>query len=80
MRLLMVAGCLSLAACLAWTVEVGWGGGVKEGAPAPSVKLQATQIGLVLPEQKDATTLDLQAFKGKKNVVLFFFPKAMTKG
>jgi cytochrome oxidase Cu insertion factor (SCO1/SenC/PrrC family) len=56
------------------------GGNVKEGQPAPAVELPATQIGTVLPDKKDAKTLKLQDLKGKKNVVLFFFPKAMTKG
>jgi peroxiredoxin len=54
--------------------------GVKEGQPAPQIEPPATQVGTVLPDKKDAKTLKLQEFKGKKNVVLFFFPKAMTKG
>jgi thioredoxin-dependent peroxiredoxin len=52
----------------------------KEGAPAPAVSLQATQIAKVLPQKKDAGTLSLADFKGKKNVVLFFYPKALTRG
>jgi thioredoxin-dependent peroxiredoxin len=55
-------------------------GKVEEGKPAPHVDLQATQIDKVLPDKKDAGSLDLNAFKGKKNVVLFFYPKAMTSG
>ncbi len=52
---------------------------VEEGKPAPNVELEATQVGKVLPGKKDATTLNLKDLKGK-NVVLFFYPKAMTKG
>lgn len=51
----------------------------EEGKPAPAVKLQVTQ-----PEKlgaaKDAKEFDLASLKGKKNVVLFFYPKAMTPG
>ena len=53
---------------------------VEEGKPAPDVELQATQIDKVLPDRKDAKTMSLKDFQGKKNVVLFFFPKAMTPG
>ena len=53
---------------------------VEEGKPAPDITLEATQIGTVLPDKKDAKTLSLEDFKNKKNVVLFFFPKALTKG
>lgn len=51
----------------------------KEGQPAPDVKLPATQIESVLPDKKGAKELSLKDLKGK-NVVLFFYPKAMTKG
>jgi len=53
---------------------------VKEGQSAPDVELPATQVGTVLPEKKDARTLRLQDLKGKKAVVLFFYPKALTGG
>jgi peroxiredoxin Q/BCP len=53
---------------------------VKEGQKFPDVELPATQIEKVLPEKKGAKTLSLKDFHGKKNVVLFFYPKAMTKG
>ena len=53
---------------------------IQEGQPAPAVDLPATQIDKVLPDKKDAKTISLDDFKGKKNVVLYFFPKAMTKG
>ncbi len=52
---------------------------VKEGQPAPEVELPATQIEKVLPDKKGAKTLNLKDLRGK-NVVLYFFPKAMTKG
>jgi peroxiredoxin Q/BCP len=49
------------------------------GKTAPTFDLPATQVGKVLPDKKDATKLSLKDLEGK-NVVLFFFPKAMTKG
>ncbi len=53
---------------------------VEEGKPAPAFELTATQIDKVLPDKKDAKTISLKDFEGKKNVVLFFYPKAMTPG
>ncbi len=53
---------------------------LKEGQPAPDVELPATQIEKILPEKKDAKTLHLKDLQGKKNVVLYFFPKASTLG
>jgi len=53
---------------------------VQEGKPAPDVELPATSIDTVLPDKKDAKTLSLKEFKGKKNVVLYFYPKALTGG
>ena len=70
---------LLLAAVMGINAMAG-GSAVKEGHPAPDVKLPATQAGLVLPGQKDAKTLHLSDLKGKKNVVLFFYPKALTGG
>lgn len=52
---------------------------VMVGKPAPDVALEATQVGKVLPDKKDATRLSLKELKGK-NVVLFFYPKALTSG
>jgi peroxiredoxin Q/BCP len=52
----------------------------KEGSPAPDINLPATQIEKALPDAKGAKTLKLNDLKGKKNVVLFFYPKAMTRG
>ncbi len=45
----------------------------EEGKPAPEVVLNAASKG------KDSK-VNLGDFKGKKNVVLFFYPKAMTGG
>lgn len=50
---------------------------VKEGDPFPDVRLHATQLQTVLPDAKDVSVHD---FAGKKNVVIFFYPRAMTKG
>jgi hypothetical protein len=78
-------GAVGLAGALLWLVgqasgQKGGGLNVKEGQPAPDVELPATQIGLVLPDKKDAKTLHLSDLKGKKNVVLYFYPKALTGG
>jgi hypothetical protein len=51
----------------------------REGDMAPDVRLKATQAKTALPDAKD-DTLSLADFKGKKKVVLFYFPKALTKG
>jgi hypothetical protein len=64
-------------ATIAWAAAAGK---VKEGQPAPDVNLPATQVEKVLPDQKDAKTLHLKDLEGKKNVVLYFFPKAGTPG
>ena len=52
---------------------------VKEGQPAPDVTLPAVGVEKAVPGKADAQALRLSDLKGK-NVVLFFFPKAMTKG
>jgi hypothetical protein len=49
------------------------------GEPAPDIDLPATQIAKVLPDKRDATSLNLKDLRGK-NVVLYFFPKAKTRG
>lgn len=51
----------------------------KEGDPAPQISLKATQIQKALPGSK-SEMLSLKDLQGKKNVVLFYFPKALTKG
>jgi hypothetical protein len=48
------------------------------GKPAPGFDLACTQIEKALPGSK-AKSLKLAELQGK-NVVLFFFPKAMTRG
>jgi peroxiredoxin Q/BCP len=54
----------------------------QEGKPAPEITLPATSIDKVFPDKKDAKTISLKDFQGEKgkNVVLFFYPKAMTQG
>ncbi len=54
----------------------------KEGSPAPDIKLQAASgIEKALPGKKEGDTVSLSEFgKQGKNVVLFFYPKAMTRG
>jgi hypothetical protein len=49
------------------------------GKPAPEIDLPATSIDKALPKSKDKKTLSLKDLRGK-NVVLFFYPKAMTGG
>jgi len=53
---------------------------VEEGKPAPQITLEATQIDKVLPGNKDAKMLNIPKDTKGKNVVLFFYPKAMTRG
>ena len=49
---------------------------VKEGDKFPNVPLAAAQIDKV---KKDAKTVSIADLKGK-NVVIFFYPRALTKG
>jgi peroxiredoxin Q/BCP len=80
MRLLhaiVPAGLLALALPLLAADEAAK---VEVGKPAPNINLPATQIDKVLPGKKDAKKLTLKDFQGRKNVVLFFYPKAMTPG
>ncbi|MFO0881026.1 MAG: peroxiredoxin [Gemmataceae bacterium] len=51
----------------------------KVGSKAPAIDLPATSIGSILPDKKEAKSLSLADLKGK-NVVLFFYPRALTKG
>lgn len=53
---------------------------VKEGDKLPDITLKATQPEKALPELKGKDTLSLNDLKGKKNIVLFFYPRAMTSG
>lgn len=50
---------------------------VKVGDPAPEFELKAVVLKNGKPTE---TTVRLSDFKGKKNVVLYFFPKASTPG
>jgi len=52
---------------------------VKEGDPMPDVAVAAVQPEKAVPDKKGAASLSLKDVKGK-NVVLFFFPRANTKG
>src|SRR5438128_11321202 len=71
-----LVGVAMFLAALAGMASAAWAGeaAVKEGDPAPEVKLPAA-----LPGGK-AGTVDLKDYKGKKHVVLYFFPKALTGG
>ncbi|MBY0228653.1 MAG: redoxin domain-containing protein [Gemmataceae bacterium] len=51
----------------------------KEGEPAPAFDLPAANAGAVLKEKKDAKKLSLKDLEGK-NVVLWFYPRALTGG
>jgi thioredoxin-dependent peroxiredoxin len=65
--------CVSLPAAHAADAQV------EVGKPAPPIDLPAANVGKALPGKDDAKTLSLADLKGK-NVVLYFFPKAMTPG
>jgi peroxiredoxin Q/BCP len=54
----------------------------KEGDKAPDIKLSAVGVSKYLPGKKNGETVSLKDFQGAngKNVVLFFYPKAMTAG
>ena len=76
------AGALLALAGLAWVAAPIWAGGAKlqEGKAAPDIELPATSIGTIFPDKKDAKTLKISDLKGKKNIVLWFYPKALTGG
>ena len=76
------AGALVVLAGLAWVGAPIWAGGTKleEGKAAPDIELPATNIGSIFPDRKDAKTLKLSDLKGKKHIVLWFYPKALTGG
>jgi peroxiredoxin Q/BCP len=75
-QLRLLALCLGLTVCLPLAAEEKK---VEVGKAAPDVTLQATQIEKVLADRKGEGPMSLKDLKGK-NVVLFFYPKAMTKG
>jgi cytochrome oxidase Cu insertion factor (SCO1/SenC/PrrC family) len=74
-RLLVLAACAVLGAA----GPAGAQTAPKEGDMAPDVRLKATQVKKAVPDAKD-DTLSPADLKGKKKVVLFYFPKALTKG
>jgi hypothetical protein len=76
------AGALALLAGLAWSAMPLQAGGtkLKEGDPAPDIELPATNISSIFPDKKDAKSFKLSDLKGKKNIVLWFYPKALTGG
>ena len=78
-RALLAGALAALFAGAAWAADAGGGNKPAEGQPAPDINEPATNIGAVLPDKKDAKTLDLKDLRGK-NVVLYFFPKALTGG
>jgi peroxiredoxin Q/BCP len=84
-RAVLVAALVGLAVGLGWAVVPAAAADKDDekkpvvGEPAPDINLAATQVGKVLPDKKDGKTLDLKELRGK-NVVLYFFPKAMTPG
>src|SRR5262249_51904300 len=49
------------------------------GKPAPAFDLPPANVGKALPDKKEAKKLSLKDLRGK-NVVLFFYPRAMTRG
>lgn len=58
-------------------------GKAEVGQPAPDFDLPAANIAKAFPDAKDKKNIALKDFRtgdNKKNVVLFFFPKAMTRG
>jgi cytochrome oxidase Cu insertion factor (SCO1/SenC/PrrC family) len=79
LRLLVLAG-IACFLCLAFAANAAADDPPTVGKPIPKVDLPATQIELVLPDKKGAKTLNLADLKGKKNIVLFFYPKALTGG
>ncbi len=72
--------CAVAAAALTGLFAVAADAPPKEGDKAPDINLPATQIDKVLPAAKGTGTLKLSDLHGKKNVVLYFYPKAMTSG
>ena len=81
-RAARMAGAALALAGLAWIATPIWAGGAKleEGKAAPDIELPATNVGSIFPDKKDAKTLKLSDLKGKKNIVLWFYPKALTGG
>ena len=79
-RSVLMAGLLGMLLVLTQVGPAPAADKVEEGKPAPDVNLPATLIDKAIPGAKDAKTLNLKDLQGKKNVVLYFYPKAMTGG
>jgi hypothetical protein len=79
MRLLRVLGLAGLLGLAVPGFAEEKAAKVEEGKAAPAFDLPAVNIDKALPDKKDAKTLSLNDVKGK-NVVLFFYPKALTGG
>ena len=54
-------------------------GPARPAKSAPDFTLPAVNVTKVLPDKKGTKALSLKEVKGK-NIVLFFFPKAMSRG
>jgi peroxiredoxin len=67
------------AAFLTLALAAGEPGKPEVGKPAPDFDAPAVNVDTALPAKRDTKRLALKDLKGK-NVVLFFFPKAMTRG
>jgi hypothetical protein len=78
-RLAFVVVVLGLTSMVSVRAEEKESSKAEVGKPAPAIDLPATNIASVLPKEKDKKTLSLKDVKGK-NVVLFFYPKALTGG
>ena len=76
------AGLALVLTGLAWIASPIWAGGAKleEGKAAPDIELAATNIVSIFPDKKEAKTFKLSDLKGKSNIVLWFYPKALTGG
>jgi peroxiredoxin len=77
-RLLRIAALAALLA-LAAPALADKEGKVEVGKPAPDFTAPAVNVAKALPDKKDARSLHLKDLRGK-NVVLYFFPKALTGG
>ena len=77
---LLVVGALVLALAVAAADDKKENAKVEEGKPMPEIKIAAVNIDKGFPGLKDAKELDLPKDAKGKNLVLFFFPKAMTPG
>jgi peroxiredoxin Q/BCP len=76
LRCALLAGLVVLAGAALAQEPVGL---PEVGKPAPAFDLPAANVGMALPDKKEAKKLSLKDLRGK-NVVLFFYPRAMTRG